>query len=157
MCGNVILLCALLVGVIVLGKWGSANEVPDSTLAPKLLRSPGVVGPALGEPDEPSQVPVDEPMIDDEADLWEEDADLPAAETSEAPVLERDFDITLLEWFDAHAHLLATTDESAMASVSRAIDMLRQYEAARGLPDQGRALLNAYVARLEQLRLGGMP
>ncbi|MBX3323280.1 MAG: hypothetical protein KF757_09850 [Phycisphaeraceae bacterium] len=152
-----ILLCALLVGVIVLGKWGSPNTVPESTPVPNSLRTPGVVGPALGEPGDPIDVPVEEPMIDDEPDLWDDEGDLPAPEETAAPVLERDFDITLLEWSDAHAHLLATTDESAMASVSRAIEMLRQYEAARGLPDQGHALLNAYVARLEQLRLGGMP
>lgn len=77
--------------------------------------------------------------------------------TTQPPVVDRPFDITLLAWPDAELHLESAVDTNSIASLEHGMTLLEQYDQAIGLPERGQELLDAWRFRIEQLRLNGIP
>lgn len=149
----IVLVCALAAALALL-----TIEKPEPgppTGARPLIEDPAYLGPGLvpfGEDDDDAGAGAAE-----DAPAPADELPPPEPEAFEEPVPERPFDITLLSWPDAALHLETTVDPASAESLAAGVALLEQYDAAVGLPDAGRELLDTWTFRLEQLRLNGIP
>jgi hypothetical protein len=166
MVANALLAATLVAAIIVLGDWDQPPALDRSADRISETTDPVFTGPGLSPT--PETDPLTPPQNAEATDPDPDSDPASNANTDESPVQDppdpveppppaRAFDITLLSWQDAHTHLLTVTDESSLDSITAGLRLLEQYHEAVGLPDEGIELRDAWLARIEQLRLGGSP